>query len=183
MDSVTPSKNSSIAFSQRKLQDKLVGSGAALRHKDDFEWYELKDTDVINWAALNGYLLHGSARQLHELTPRQAQDSSKESGNRTAVYMTDTPVTAMFNAITGGIKDSTTRSAEDYVVKDGQFVYTRADFAIEDAQKIRDGYIYILDKTQADDCEDHEYMAYRTVRPLAAVSFKKDDFPYPIKQL
>lgn len=149
------------------------------------DFYETeRPEDFLNGLVTSDFILHGTTRKIDEvLIPTKSQDRFKESGNRTAVYMTNTPAVAIFNALAGGLG---MKGAHHCVmeVHDDRITYPEAKFEIEDPSKVASkGYVYVFDKSQADEHTGGEYLAYRETRPLAAIKIGREDFNYPIELL
>lgn len=84
-----------------KLLLKVKENGKRIIDRNGFGYFCLKNPEeFLNWAVLNGYILHGTTRKVTILKPQKAQDFVKESGNRIAVYMTGCPARAMFASLT-----------------------------------------------------------------------------------
>jgi len=118
-------------------------------------------------AVEQGFLLHGSLRQLTSLVPKQARDSEKVSGNRSAVYATKN----VLIAVLCGLRHPTGRN---FI-----FGWTGVE---EDLKvfghdvKLEDGYVYLLsaDKFQQtfndDGSPSGEYASEKEVIPAGVVA-------------
>ncbi len=132
----------------------------------------------------NGFILHGTTRKIKELTPNKANDLAKESGNRTAIYMTNIPPLAMFKALIGGIDNvGWSKSGASTQTVNGQTTH-EVKFGMSRPELVADtGYVYVMDAASADEYVGGEYLAYNPVKPLIAVEIRQDDFRYPVETL
>lgn len=161
---------------------------AAEQHEDtdNFRYYTVSQVEnFLQWAVGQGIIMHGTTLKLTELQPRQANDSAKESGNRLAVYMADTPAMAMFSALTGGVEINGWRSSHIQTTREkGKLPRTNVQFAVEREDHVQDeGFVYIFPKTASDEYSDNEYKAYHPIRPLAVLKITLADFKYPIEKI
>jgi len=170
-----------------QLLDAAQELGAKCDLVDDLDIYGVDEPEqLLEWAADNSYLLHGSSRLITgAFNPQLANDSTKESGNRTALYMTDIPAISMFKALTGGVDGrGTTNHGAGLTVKDGKRTYHDMHFATSKPDLIaEEGYVYVFDETAADEHVYGEYLTYKPVKPIAAIKIKRKQFKHPIEVL
>ena len=160
-----------------------------LIEEDGFSYYIVNDPQrLLEWATVNGYVFHGSTRKIKgDLIPHQANDLTKESGNRKAVYMTRHPLLAEFTALTGG-KNVGRRKNSCYldITEDHQVRYPGTqEFGVETINEIGDsGYVYFFDKKeQVDEEIGGECLSYKPVKPLVVIKIDRNYFRYPINKL
>lgn len=171
------------------LSKAFIDQGASLEQDGGLEVYIADDPEaLLDWAVANNYILHGSTRRITtDFTPQLADDSSKESGNRTAVYMVDIPPLAMFKALTGGIMGSyTTHHGSGAVTIDehGNRSHPQVEFAISDPDIIaQEGYVYIFDAASSDEHLNGEFLSYKPIHPVAVIKINRHQFKYPIEHL
>lgn len=132
-------------------------------------------------------LLHGSANQnLEVLEPRQANDGSKKSGNKNAVYGVTDPVLPIFYAIQDRKRlQGVIESGIEVDDETGKSVYKfRIPKSAQETKPWTNGVIYIFDKNQFhseqdDDGESSgEWTSDIPVRPIAKLEVKPEDFRY-----
>lgn len=169
------------------LKDELNRRDAIKVSDNDFEFFKL-DTpeEFLSFCVNNGYLLHGSTRKISGvLTPQQANDTSKEFGNKTGVYLTTTPIIAMFTALTGGAEVGIRRnSVISKIDSDGNISYPETKFAVLHTNNVKPfGYVYIFPKGVADEHEASEYISKKAIQPILTVKIEKEDFRFPIEKI
>lgn len=153
---------------------------------DNFRYYTLqKPEDFLKWMAGQGIIMHGTTRKLDQLEPRAANDTAKESGNRTAVYMTGSAEMAMFSALTGGVEiNGWRRSGISTTREPGKLPATEVAFAVEhDEHVYPEGFVYLIDQADSDELSDNEYKSYKPVTPLAAIKITRNQFNHPIEKI
>ena len=166
--------------------DTLHTHGEQHEDNDNFRYYTLgKPEGFLQWAAGQGIIMHGTTRKLDRLEPRPAKDTAKESGNRTAVYMTGSAEMAMFSALTGGVEiNGWRKSSIKTARKPGELPTTEVSFAVEhDEHVYPEGYVYLIEQTDSDELSDNEYKSYTAVTPLAAIKITRSQFKYPIEKI
>ncbi len=133
-----------------------------------------------------GYLLHGSSAEgVEALEPRQANDTSKKSGNQTAVYAVSDPVLPLFYAIKDRKRLRGMVQSGHNTDENGVKTY---HFQIDGTQSEKDpwknGVVYVLPKesfAQSVDDEGHltgEWASHMPVSPVARLRVTPEDFPY-----
>ena len=134
-----------------------------------------------------GYILHGTTRQIETLVPHTANDASKESGNRHAIYMTDNPAIAMYAALHGGVNEfgwsrhSSVKTIDDTT---GRITFHDLVFAAQHPEKLAAyGYVYIFPKDSADEYIQGEYLSYKPLVPEQIIEILRSDFNHPISLL
>ena len=183
------SENLAQAQSSRELalRHQLTLEGSTSERLGGVEVFRVpKPNQLLDWAVDNGFILHGTSRLVDgDFVPNTAADSIKESGNRTAVCLTDMPPFAMFMALVGGTNVSGTANhgvhteTNDYGIKTLEFA-----FGISTPDKIMaSGYIYLFGPDCADEFINGEYLSYKPVKPVLAVRFDRDQFAYPIQTI
>lgn len=131
-------------------------------------------------------LLHGSARNLDVVEPRQANDAAKKSGNKKAVYAVTDPVLPIFYAIKNKEKiNGVVQSGFDNNLETGEKEY---EFVVPkdalEAGPWTNGVIYIFDRGQfhqeANDEGEFgsEWTSEEKVKPLAKLEVSPDDFRF-----
>jgi hypothetical protein len=133
-------------------------------------------------------LLHGSAnRDIETVEPRKANDSSKASGNKTAIYGVVDPVLPIFYAIQDRSKfrDAVVKSGVSQNVETGELEY-KFEIpmkALEAKPWIR-GVIYLFDRSQFKEEKDDtgelsgEWTSESPIRPLAKLEVGPEDFRF-----
>lgn len=125
----------------------------------------------------NKYVLHGTNTN-HPyaiLEPRQANDSSKESGNKNAVYATIIPEFALQHALIN--RKYLDQKLQSYVTghsKTGSEITFKASpnlyqlYLDKDPEIFSDGVIYVLDKSKFNTSPDaaSEYHSLEAVNPV-----------------
>jgi hypothetical protein len=169
------------------FRDKIKEYGSECQFDSGFEYFDVRNLNkILEWATINGYVMHGTTKQIpEELIPKKANDSKKESGNREAVYMTNNPLLAEFTALTGGKNVGGRQNRCFMTINKGRVCYPQEpEFSVGKPEAVAaEGYIYVLDKaTQVDEEVSGEYLAYRPIKPLAVIRMKCEDFKYPIKK-
>lgn len=114
-------------------------------------------TNLLEFLCSSGlFVLHGSnsERPYSTLLARQANDASKESGNRKAVYATSDPRIALFCAVInhGYLRAELNSYVCGFEVNNEKFIVKATDnlyrlFLERGAELVADGYVYVLDKT------------------------------------
>lgn len=144
-------------------------------------------TGALEELAIKGFCFHGSSKLVNgPLTPQQAYDEVKESGNREAVYMTINPLLAEFTALYGGADVGQRKNSCAMTIDDGKVSYPgKQFFAVEKIEGIADiGYIYVFDKkTPGFEEANGEILSYMPIEPMFAIKIKKEDFKYPIEEI
>lgn len=149
-----------------------------------FEYYKLDDPEkFLDWAVENGFLLHGTTRQVDVFEPRQGHDTRRESGRKVAIYMgADAPI-AMFMALIGGTNInghssfSSQSERNDDVSRAANYTFT-----VDNVNKVQEqGYVYIFSSEQIDADVGGEYHSYKPQRPIVAIKIERKDFHYPIQ--
>lgn len=130
-------------------------------------------------------LLHGTPEQIDaSLEPRQANDSTRESGNQHAIYATNYPERAIFHAVIN--KAYLFKKFDDFIT--GYSTYEAGVLEFEFTKNVKDlidtgdqevfcdGYIYALDKTafKPSEGDDSEYQTSIVAKPLFSVLISKD---------
>ncbi len=143
--------------------------------------------DFLRFIVKNkNFLLHGTAlSDLKELEPRQANDGSKQSGNKNAVYAVEDPVMAMFFAIQNreNINGSIVSGTRDNPETGEQEYYFKVPKEARD-HFWTEGVVYILDKAnfypEKDDGADHsgEWTSQNPVKPIVKLKVSLKDFRY-----
>jgi hypothetical protein len=130
-------------------------------------------------------VLHGTNADnpYAELEPRQANDASKESGNKKAVYATVQVEAALNHAVFN--KTYALGKLRSFVwgeeINDGKMIVGATPelyrmFKEHDPQLIADGYVYVLDKNafvSAPDAGEVEFHSEESQKPLATCKVSK----------
>lgn len=130
-------------------------------------------------------LLHGTASRIDaSLEPRQANDLSRESGSRRAVYATNLPERAIFHAIMNKpylfekLKSFTTgyENNESGVLEFGFTKNVKDLIDAGDQDVFCDGYIHALrDETfKKSEGDDSEYQSTERSKPLFSLLISRD---------
>lgn len=137
----------------------LNGKLLDLRNHDNH-----KILEFFNALAETGkYVFHGtnSKEQFDKLEARQANDTSKESGNKKAVYADANPTIPLGAALlnTGHLKGEMESFTTGWSNDDGKVTFILSPNAYErvaskDHDVMSDGYVYVLDKTHFVNAED-----------------------------
>lgn len=169
------------------LKKELLKRNGNFQNKEDFNYVTLANPEeFLNYLAKSGYVFHGSTREIvGKLIPKQANDLSKEFGNREAIYLTSTPIIAMFTALTGGVNVGVRRnSVISKIDEDGNYHYPTVYFGVLKTKKIKStGYVYIFPEDVIDESEEGEYISLRPIRPELIVKIEREDFRFPIEKL
>jgi hypothetical protein len=165
-------------FQSERLNNGNVFEYAVLDNPDEF----------LSFCVNEGYVLHGTTRKLDELIPQKANDSSKEFGNASAVYLTSNPIVAKFCALVGGTDVGRRRDSKRTVRgSDGVFKYEDAFFGVERPENIKEnGYIYIFPDSVVDDTEGLEHISKKPIQPSLILQIKRSDWDeksFPIRRL
>lgn len=166
------------------LVEELERLGKRVIDQDGFAYYQVDDPEtVLNWATINGFILHGTTQKVTKFEPRKANDTAKESGNRTAIYMGDNALISMFMALIGGTGLPGFSSFGVHSEKQpGQLPTKEFTFTVDSEDKIMDeGYVYLFDRSQANDHINDEYLAYKPQKPIAVIRIKRPDFRHNIE--
>lgn len=166
------------------LVEELERLGKRVIDDDGFAYYQVDDPEtVLNWATINGFILHGTTQKVDEFEPRKANDTAKESGNRTAIYMGDNALISMFMALKGGTELPGHSSFGVHSKSQlGQLPSKDYLFTVDSEDKIMpEGYVYIFDRSQSDEYVNNEYLSYTPQRPIAVIRIKRPDFRHNIE--
>ncbi len=137
--------------------------------------------------AKKNVLLHGSSnREIKIIEPRQANDGSKKSGNKNAIYGVTDPILPIFYAIQGREKlQGVIESGVEIDKETGELEYK---FGIPkemvDIKPWTRGFIYIFDKKLFTPEEDDngepsgEWTSGEPVSPIARLEVGPEDFRY-----
>ena len=141
------------------IQDELIRLGIK-REGNIFDFTPLSNAlviDLLEFLCSSGlFVLHGSNSEhpYSELLARQANDASKESGNRKAVYATADPRIALFCAVINHryLREELHSYTCGYEVDNDKFIVKATDnlyrlFLERGAGLVTDGYVYVLDKS------------------------------------
>lgn len=131
-------------------------------------------------------LLHGSNQNIDVVEPRQANDSSKESGNKNAVYAVTDPVLPIFYAIKdkkkiNGVVESGFRDNLETGEPEYEFIIPKESLEADPWMK---GMIYIFDKNdfhqEANDEGElgSEWTSQDKVKALAKLEVGREDFRF-----
>ncbi len=144
-------------------------------------------TESLEDLVVRGYCFHGSSVLIDgQLKPSLANDDSKETGNRKAVYLSKNPLVAEFRALCGGIEVGKRVSACFMKIEDGKVSYDKKpSFGVEKPSEISEiGYIYVVDlRTSGLEEIGGEILSYQPIEPLFAIKMKKEEFKYPIETI
>jgi hypothetical protein len=130
-----------------------------------------------------GYLFHGSPVDIKgPLMPRLAQDDAKLSGNRSAVYLTEVPVEALFCALVGpecGRREC--HVAYDIDAKTGLLTYRLVQLGVERPEQLAtEGFVYVVSRHKTYEYIDGEWLAYEPVKPVQQLRVSRDDLTVPV---
>lgn len=147
----------------------------------------MKDLDALLVLLMKNeqVLLHGTPNRIDaSLEPRQANDLSRESGSRSAVYATNLPERAIFHAIMNKpylfekLKSFTTgyENNESGVLEFGFTKNVKDLIDAGDQDVFCDGYIHALrDETfKKSEGDDSEYQTNEITKPLFSILISKD---------
>lgn len=163
--------------------------GAELSVEEDgFEFFKSENPEeLLEQITGNGYLLHGTTRRIQgDLIPHQANDTVKESGNRTAIYLTNIVPIAMFKALSGGVHQrGMTQHGVSSELNDGKRTYTNLHFASSRLDKIAEaGFVYVFDPSNIEvEQVNGEFLSYDRATPVAVIRVLRGQFQYPIEDL
>jgi hypothetical protein len=167
------------------LHKELVRRKAITVKEDEFTFFIVQEPEeFLDFCVMNKYLLHGSSSKIEgKLEPRRANDLSKEFGNQKGVYLTETPIVAMFVALTRSVESNIRQnSITSHRDDSGNLSYSKAYFAVSNPEAIQvHGFVYIFPKSVADDVEGSEFISKKAIKPEVIIRVKIDDFPYPIE--
>lgn len=141
------------------IEDELLRLGIK-REGKIFDFTPLSNAmvaDLLEFLCSSGlFVLHGSNSEVpySKLLARQANDASKESGNRKAVYATSDPRIALFCAVINRryLREELNSYTHGYEVNNDKFIVKVTDnlyrlFLERSARLVADGYVYVLDKS------------------------------------
>lgn len=183
-----PTSAETTTESPAAILDALTAMGAKVEQAGSIEVLTADDPEaLLDWAVSHQYVLHGTTRLIEgDFEPRTANDSAKESGNRTAIYMVDIPPIAMFKALTGGVNGDRTTHMGCRAITDeqGNRSYSEVSFATTAPELVAgQGFVYVFDADDADEHTGGEFLAYKPIRPLAVIKILREQFKYPIEHL
>ena len=181
-----PEKESQQKVFERLFENALQNNGENIPTieyslpypKEDFLKFIVAEKNV---------LLHGSSnREIKILEPRQANDGSKKSGNKNAIYGVTDPVLPIFYAIQDREKlQGVIESGVEIDKETGELKYK---FGIPkemvDIKPWTRGFVYIFDKKsfmpeQDDNGEPSgEWTSEEAVSPIARLEVGPEDFRY-----
>jgi hypothetical protein len=131
------------------------------REGDIFDFTSLSNAVAVELFGLlsrtNLFVFHGSnsERPYAKLIAQQANDASKESGNKRAVYVTSDPRIAITYAVInqGYLRENLKSYTHGYEVDNESFVFKASPnlyrlFVESDPHLFADGYVYILDRSK-----------------------------------
>lgn len=130
------------------------------------------------------YVFHGSSRENNILKPQKANDKVKESGNRKAIYLTNSPVLAIFCALAGGIEGMRERrNSINEIHSERGIEYQDIKLLVSHPELIKDeGYVYVC-KRNGLDYENGEFLSYEPLKPEMVIKVKRSDLKYNIEKI
>lgn len=132
------------------------------------------------------YVFHGSPDIIDVLSPRQAENLNKKTGEmerdgEPAVFATSYADIAIFRALMDG-KDIVGGSESLFGI-DGQELYFSATKNLLDQAKKKVGRVYVLDKEKFENFEGMQCRSHEPIAPIEIVEVNVDDLPENIKTI
>lgn len=154
--------------------------------EDNFSYYTLDNPEeFLNKCINNGYVLHGSTRKiLGYLKPYTSNDSSKEFGNQTGIYLTSIPLVAMFCAFVSGAKSGQRQNAIHSKTENGNIEYLNVYLGVENIENVKDeGYVYIFKDSVIDESYGKEHISKKEILPKYVLKIYRKDLRYTINKI
>ncbi len=149
-----------------------------------------KEDFLVFLVGYKNVVLHGSGQNLDLVSPKQANDSSKQSGNKEAVYSVDDPVLPIFYAIQDRSKLHGMIESGHYTEENDETGEIKSEYVFKIPKKYqgtspwKQGFVYIFNKNEFHPEEDDhgnlsgEWTSRKPVKPIAKLLVSSEDFRY-----
>lgn len=141
--------------------------------------------EILHAVVKRGYVLHGSSFNIKVFEPKTAVGQGEQHERLTAIYCTDFPPTALFNAITPkATMEETFHTCWDVKGTDIDHVDSAVFKASPNAlENFGDGFIYVLSKKHVKPTPSAgEFVSEENYEPIAKIQIKRQDFVHNIEE-
>lgn len=148
---------------------------------------------IIRSIVSHGFVLHGSDRKISKLEPRRAGDAERMSGKMEAVFATNQPEIAIFRSIMSyerarNLKPSGNLETYWYIDEKSRYRFGASSQIID---TLDEGYIHIFPQGDFKPVLERErnfknpleFIRRSTVKPVAILKVRPEDFYYEIEEI